>query len=188
MANLGKLPPVFYDNKPPIGAPEPPTSDSPSKYGLKWHPACVPSLLPPPPPPPPPPGPHGNAPPTLPLLTYSKSYAHYREALTKWQYRIVITLSGKDWPLSILWTRVNDRNEPIELQAIVYPSPDSPHPPGGCPRLYTPVRLGDLWDIYQGQKPSPVIMSMLSRIERKAFDRHRAGANDASVSQLCKPT
>jgi hypothetical protein len=182
MADLGKLPPVFDDNETYKDAPDPPTSGSPSMYGLQWVPACRLPLPPPPPPPPPPPGPYSNAPPALPLLTYSKSHAHYREALTKWQYRIVISLSGKDWPLSILWTRVNDRNEPIELQAIVYPSPDSPHPPGGCPQLYKPMRIEDLWDIYKGHEPSPAVISMLSPIERKALNRYRAGANDPSVS------
>jgi hypothetical protein len=44
------------------------------------------------------------------------------------------------------------------------------------------MRIGDLWGSHEGHEPSPVVMSMLSPVERKAFNKYRAGANDPSVS------
>lgn len=150
------------------------------------------SPSPPPPPPPvdpkvvslpPPPA----LPPSLPplaTLTFSDDHAHYRKALEVWRYRVDNPSSEGGWALEVQWYQLNRGEEPFELRAGVFGIAGNPHPPPPGAVYYKPVKLDDLWDIYEGVEPHPFIMGMLSTVEVKAYrnKKDRAGASDASVS------
>lgn len=153
-----------------------------------------PSLPPPPPPvdpnavsvPPPPAFP----PPLPPLatLTFSNDNAHYRKALEIWRYRVDDPSSEGGWALEVRWGQLNRGEEPFELRAGVFVIAGNPYSPPPGAVYYKPVKLDDLRDIYEGEKPHPFIMSMLSPIERQTFEHCRAEARDTSVSHLYKKT